>query len=98
MKYQDMNDNRLSELVRLVVSTLDKTDPDRAKAAIQPLKNAGLTSGLHMRKGLNARETLEWYAGQIIDVIDTESWFAVNSIIQCVDEFAPVLTSEREMK
>lgn len=35
------------------------------------------------------RLTLEWFGGQILDVIESESLFAINSLINCVDQFAP---------
>ena len=31
---------------------------------------------------------MEWYAGQIIAVVEHEAWFAVNSLVNTTDKFA----------
>jgi len=33
---------------------------------------------------------IEWYAGQIISIINKEAWYCVNSLINTCDKFAPV--------
>ena len=36
------------------------------------------------------RTTLLWYAGQLVDIVDTKSWFAMNSIINCCEKFTGI--------
>lgn len=59
--------------------------------ALGALRDAGAVQGIHVgRSDLNADETVEWYAGFIVDVLSDESkWFAVNSIINCLDKLCP---------
>jgi hypothetical protein len=37
----------------------------------------------------DARSLVEWYAGQLLDIVDTEAWFAMNSILSNVDSWVP---------
>ena len=81
---------KLSKLVRQVVQDLDKVGPEQASVIVKPLRKFGIAPGVHVgRKDLNPEETVEWYAGQILDIVDNKSWFAVNSIINLLDKFVP---------
>jgi hypothetical protein len=80
----------LCRTVRRVIEDLDRSGTGSAKACVEPLR-ALVQPNVHVgRKDLSPEETVEWYAGQILDIVDTEKWFAVNSLINCVDKFAPV--------
>jgi hypothetical protein len=47
-------------------------------------------------KGTEAE--VEWYAGQLLDIYDNKTWFAMNSFINCLDKFCPrKLTEEAHM-
>lgn len=50
----------------------------------------GLVAGVHVGKNdMTPREVMEWYGGQLIDIVDNNFWFAMNSFVNCVDKFCP---------
>ena len=49
-----------------------------------------MESGLPKERYLVKRTTLLWYAGQLVDIVDTKSWFAMNSIINCCEKFTGI--------
>ena len=93
-----LNDAELTELVRATVKAIEEmTAASNFGPWLTRLKDAGIVSGMHVGgKNLGPRATLEWYAGQIIEVIQSKAWFAVNSLIGCVDKFAPVDQEHRD--
>lgn len=36
---------------------------------------------------MTRRETLEWYGGAILGIIEQRAWFAVNSWLNCCEKF-----------
>lgn len=88
----------LREIVRSVIEAIDRAQPGvSAEIAIEPLIRAGITAGcgrVHFADGKKhadgSYEALHWFAGEIVDVVQSRSWFAVNSLINCVDRFAAV--------
>lgn len=85
--YKAMTFDQLSTLVREVVGEIDRGNVRSCESAVKRLRDVGLTANLHMRSNLSAREILEWYAGQIIETVNVEAWFAMNSIINCCEKF-----------
>jgi hypothetical protein len=80
----------LREEVRSCVILLDKGGEEVVSIVIQRLKNAGAINNIHVgNSDLDSDQTVEWYAGQILEVLEKEQWFAVNSIINCLDKFCP---------
>lgn len=82
----------LRTVVRECIKFLSEGSTERAENVTVMLKQAGAVRNIHLgRKDLieGSDEAVEWYAGQIIDVLESEKWFAVNSLINCVDRFAP---------
>jgi len=86
----------LRTTVRACVDALERGGEHTARRCVEPIRVAlaerGLAPGCHAgRKDLadKPEETLEWYAGQVLHVIDSESWVAVNAIINCLDKFCP---------
>jgi hypothetical protein len=58
---------------------------------ISKLKDAGAIRNIHVGSDAFSEDQItEWYAGQILDVLENEAFFAVNSLINCVDKFAPI--------
>lgn len=54
------------------------------------LLNSGID--LNVSKDLTEEQkimSLKWYAGQIIQVVEDEKWFAMNAICNTNDKFAP---------
>jgi len=57
------------------------------------LKELGLEANCHVGKSSDFFKDedrhVEWYAGQLLDIVDNKSWFAMNSLINCLDKFCP---------
>lgn len=56
------------------------------------LKSCGFVRGQH--RGVSPAEfddkaELEWYIGQGINIIDSESWFAMNIWLNIIEEYVP---------
>ena len=87
--------DELRSLTRSVVLAIDCGGLDGIEAAVAPVRAAlaarGLNPGCHVGLGreLTSGEGVEWYAGQLLDIVDTEAWFAMNSFINVVDRFCP---------
>lgn len=88
----------LRSVVRECIADLDSckiTDPagrmgNVIEGVITKLKDAGAVRNIHVgKKEFSSDETVEWYAGQILDILENKNYFAVNSLINCVDVFAP---------
>lgn len=87
-----MSPSDLTKLIRSQIDLLDRSDPCVAPIIIARLKEGGLTADMHVgKKDMPPNEVLEWYGGQIISVLESKTWFAVNSLINAVDQFAPEL-------
>lgn len=86
-----MTDDELCELIVDVVRRLDKSEPgESATSAVEPLRFV-VEPSCHVGASIcTRRQTLEWYAGQILDIIDNRSWFAVNSLVNCCKKFTGV--------
>lgn len=96
---ETITDDELTILVRNVASDIDNGNVYTIRKCIQPFINIGITANMHVGKKPeefegNRKMTLEWYAGSIIDIVYKQSWFAVNSWINCVDKFAPLSEGE----
>jgi len=92
----------LRALTRSTVLTVERGGPDGIEETVAPLRSAlaerGLAPGCHVgteppliegRSRLTPDMTVEWYAGQLLDIVDKKAWFAMNSLINCVDKFCP---------
>lgn len=108
MRYQDMTNAELTALIRSVAAELVRVgtlkpgedwdgeiDPGPIRAAIAPLVDAGI-SGEGQYRGAAAEEStrnaLLWYAGEIVSIVEEGHWHVVNSWLNCVDKFAPVMS------
>ena len=59
---------------------------------IAGLTAAGAQENVHLgRKDIaeGTHEATEWYAGQVLNVLRSNSLFAVNSLFNCLDRFCP---------
>lgn len=80
----------LRSVVRECINELDNGGMGVIESVKNKLTAAGAVRNIHVgKKDFTSDETVEWYAGQILDILENESWFAVNSLINCVDKFAP---------
>ncbi len=88
----------LRTTVRAVAAALETGGVSSVKRIVEPLRGL-VEPNVHLgRNDLNPDECVEWYAGQLLDIVDTEKWFAVNSWLNCVDKFAPAPTGSVEPK
>ena len=83
------SDAELTQIIRDVIANLENTNEAGALAAVEPLR---LVPTRPPGPCTTPREVLEWYAGQILDIVDNDRWFAVNSLINCCDKFAPAVS------
>ncbi len=80
----------LRSVVRACISELDNGGLESVESVKTQLIAAGAVRNVHVgKKDFTPDEQVEWYAGQILDILENQSWFAVNSLINCVDKFAP---------
>ena len=87
-----ISDADLTKMVRDIVEALDVASMADVKRIIEPLRSV-VTPGCYVTDKpsppLTPRQTLEWYAGQILEIADAGAWFCVNSWLNCRDKFAP---------
>ena len=86
--------NDLRAITREAIRQLEGSGQAAAAAIVEPVRAALAERGLGPRckEGdgpFTDEETVEWYAGQLLDIVDTGQWFAVNSIVNTVDKFCP---------
>ena len=87
----------LRSVVRDCINELDEGGMSAVENVKSKLTAAGAVRNIHVgKKDFTSDETVEWYAGQILDILENQSWFAVNSLINCVDKFAPEVSDGNE--
>ena len=84
----------LTSVVREAVRRLDQAGTETAGSIVAPVRAALAARGLgpccnEGQGPFTAEQTVEWYAGQLLDIVDNQHWFAMNSIVNTVDKFAP---------
>lgn len=82
----------LRETTRAVSKILEKNGPETLPKLREMLLAAGAVKGANL--GLDTMQDgddacVAWYAGQFLDIVDTNSLFAVNSWINATERFAP---------
>lgn len=81
---------KFCKTVRECVKELDEGGPQVASNVLTKLKQAGAIRNINIRSApMTDHEILDWYAGQLVDILEDKANFAVNSIINCCDKFAP---------
>lgn len=77
--------------VRACIKKLEFSDVNCFPEIIERLKAAGAVKNIHVGKNtpFTDDEGVEWYAGQILDILEGKQLFAVNSLINCLDKFCP---------
>lgn len=89
--------NDLKEVLRIVVHNIEKggvrTAIHDSEFVREELKKRGLGPGCHVGATpeflLEGDHTVEWYAGQLLSIVDSGSWLAMNSYINSLDIFCP---------
>lgn len=79
--------------------------PEAKNAAVtirEALAERGLGPNCHVGKGeqmkTNPEMAVEWYAGQFLSIVDGQSWFAMNSLVNCCNKFCGALDTEEEQE
>lgn len=82
-------------IVREAVERLDVGGMGAVDSTLTALKEAGAIRDIHVgKKDMTPDQVVEWYAGQILSVLEDKQYFAINSLINCVDKFAPADENE----
>ncbi len=85
----------LTTLLRGIIDQVGKTSPrmlGEIRRIVRPLKAFGIVPGVHVGRTdfiPGSYEILEWYAGQLLYIVITEQWFAMNGYLNNKDRFAP---------
>lgn len=88
-----MTNTELAILIRDVANKLEESQPFVCVGLVHPLRpyaQPGCHEGLgDMMNGSEAgfRLQLEWFAGQLLIIVDNNKWFALNSWLNCVKKF-----------
>lgn len=83
--------------LRAAVKLIESGGPSEATAAAESVESVrvllaerGLGPNCHVGNGaLVGDAVVEWYAGQLLDIVDRKAWFAMNSLINGLDKFVP---------
>lgn len=90
-----MNNDQLAQIIRCISAAVDTPGSSKVlKEITEPLRAAGVVPSCHEGRGAEMDHTdagyrmqLEWFAGQLLDMIDRESWGGINSWINCTVKF-----------
>jgi len=92
-----MQPDTLRTAVRKAVKKLeaftDETPMESVEAIVAPLRDFIKPDTRLGQRGMTdgSDECVEWYAGQLLSIVDKKAWYAINSIINCLDRFCPEL-------
>lgn len=93
--YADILDAKTA-LLRACAADIESGSPETAKAWVAKLEAGGFSALQHQGDPKESfrgdpLKTLEWYGGQLISMVKQDQWFGINSWLNCVDKFAPVI-------
>ena len=86
----------LRRIVREAIHAIEGVGPEGLGPHVARVREALTERGLaancnvgnaEMREGDDL--CVEWYAGQLLDLVDCEGWFAMNSLINTLDKLVP---------
>lgn len=86
--------SELRDAVREAAAALETVGPGAAPFIAEPVRVAlakrGLGANCHVgRRDMDPAEVVEWYAGQLLDIVDNGHWIGMNGWLNCVDKFVP---------
>ena len=85
-----MDHAELTGIVRGIADTINGHGPENIDADVQVIRDAGIRPGIHVgRTEWTPLQIVEWYAGQLLDIVDGRHWYCVNGWLNCADKFAP---------
>lgn len=81
---EDMILNKI-ELLKQIVERVENSNPSSLGNVVNTLEENGIENNMHVGKPRDFFDTdekvAEWYLGQYLNIIDKESWYAMNSLI-----------------
>lgn len=81
----------LKSIMWEIVDVVEKGHIAEAVVAAEKIRTAlaerGLSAGCHEGSTPKGEQVIEWYAGQFLDIVDHEAWFAMNSLLNAADRF-----------
>lgn len=89
---QQMTDEVMSVFIKNEIDKIDSGGIDTAVSVAKLFSEVGFIKNAHLgyEGEWTPRQTMEWYAGQLINVVENESWFAMNSIVNCCKKFTKI--------
>jgi hypothetical protein len=88
-----MNNDELAELIRNVSIAVNSTGQGGIEEAVLPLRGI-ITPNCHEGRGsemdatdVGYRLQIEWYAGQLLSMVDKKQFYGINSWINLTDKF-----------
>lgn len=86
--------------LRSILIKVENGDVREAQAAYfrikELLEEEGLATncfvGEDMKEGDD--KTVRWYAGQFLEIVEKNSWYAMNSYLNCMDRFCPKVSDK----
>jgi len=91
----EMTDAELTSFVRVGILAIAGEGPGKEVLDVANLfRKAGVVKNIHVGTDPNIftpRMKIEWYAGQLLDIVDQEGWVSMNSFINGLDKFVPRL-------
>jgi hypothetical protein len=92
----EVSDVELATAIRLGVSRVKCEGMGQIKGVVARLKALGITKDSHTvssgasRPKLSERQAMEWYAGQLIAIVDERKhWPLMNTFLNSVEVFVP---------
>lgn len=90
---QQMTDEMMSVFIKNEIDKIDSGGIATALSVAKLFSEAGFVINAHL--GYNGewtpRRTMEWYAGQLLSIVENESWFAMNSLVNSCEKFTDIL-------
>ena len=84
----NITDQELAAFIAENIEIVAKGDVSEAGFVRQTFEKAGIVEGAYVgEKNFTPRTIMLWYAGQFMNIVTNQSWFAVNSIINCCEKF-----------
>jgi hypothetical protein len=79
------------ELVRRVIELTDSAEPEQSSSAVAAdlIRKAGIVTRMHTGmppEWFTLQTMAEWLLGSYLDIVDTQSWFAIDPWISVATE------------
>jgi len=89
--------------LRAVIKRLYARGTEAVPATIDALHTLGAVRNAHVSvepgaEKLSGEQVVEWYAGQALDVLEGEHWFAVNTLCNVLDLYVPLSSLDQETR